>query len=221
MGLIWSMMPSEHKTARYQPPRNFGPQTVEFRLMRGTRNWRPRACSRYRSPRASSESPCTMAHFAARCFYRREKTGIPQSWCWGDRGAACRRAALRGWPHVDSPHSRWPISATTICRKRSPGSRSNNSRSGVELDGAPSRNPERPPRSDGSLTRRRARAGTGIHVSDRQSRGSLFSLQRTKSSLLRVHSGTLCVDLERRRARVPSRTINAQSGSGDAGGDRG
>jgi dienelactone hydrolase len=35
MGLIWSMMPSEHKTARYQPPRNFGSQTVEFRLMRG------------------------------------------------------------------------------------------------------------------------------------------------------------------------------------------
>jgi dienelactone hydrolase len=35
MGLIWSMMPSEHKTARYQPPRNFGPQTIEFRLMRG------------------------------------------------------------------------------------------------------------------------------------------------------------------------------------------
>ena len=35
MGLIWSMMPESHKTARYQPPRNFGPQTIEFRLMRG------------------------------------------------------------------------------------------------------------------------------------------------------------------------------------------
>jgi dienelactone hydrolase len=34
MGLIWSMTPASHKTARYQPPRNFGAQTVEFQLMR-------------------------------------------------------------------------------------------------------------------------------------------------------------------------------------------
>ena len=36
MGLIWSMTPSAHKTGRYQPPRDFGPQTIEFRLMRGS-----------------------------------------------------------------------------------------------------------------------------------------------------------------------------------------
>jgi len=36
MGLIWSMTPSGHKTGRYQPPRDFGPQTIEFRLMRGS-----------------------------------------------------------------------------------------------------------------------------------------------------------------------------------------
>ncbi len=35
MGLVWSMMPSSHKEARYQPPRNFGAQTIEFKLMRG------------------------------------------------------------------------------------------------------------------------------------------------------------------------------------------
>ena len=35
MGLIWSMMPSPRKEARYQSPRNFGAQTIEFRLMRG------------------------------------------------------------------------------------------------------------------------------------------------------------------------------------------
>src|SRR5580704_6452560 len=36
MGIIWSMTPASHKTARYQPPRNFGAQTVEFQLMRGS-----------------------------------------------------------------------------------------------------------------------------------------------------------------------------------------
>jgi dienelactone hydrolase len=35
LGLIWSMMPDSRKAARYQPPRNFGPQSIEFRLMRG------------------------------------------------------------------------------------------------------------------------------------------------------------------------------------------
>jgi dienelactone hydrolase len=34
-GLIWSMMPAAHNTARYQPPRDFGAQSIEFRLMRG------------------------------------------------------------------------------------------------------------------------------------------------------------------------------------------
>jgi dienelactone hydrolase len=34
-GLIWSMMPSSRKSSRYQPPRDFGVQTIEFRLMRG------------------------------------------------------------------------------------------------------------------------------------------------------------------------------------------
>jgi len=36
MGLIWSMMPSSRKGSRYVPPRDFGPQTIEFRLMRGS-----------------------------------------------------------------------------------------------------------------------------------------------------------------------------------------
>ena len=35
MGLIWSMTPSSRKEARYQLPRNFGAQTIEFHLMRG------------------------------------------------------------------------------------------------------------------------------------------------------------------------------------------
>ena len=34
MGLVWSMLPSSKKTTRYQPPRDFGVQTIEFRLMR-------------------------------------------------------------------------------------------------------------------------------------------------------------------------------------------
>jgi len=34
-GLIWSMLPASRKTARYQPPRDFGVQTIEFQLMRG------------------------------------------------------------------------------------------------------------------------------------------------------------------------------------------
>jgi dienelactone hydrolase len=36
IGLIWSMMPDSRKTARYEPPRNFGAQAIEFRLMRGS-----------------------------------------------------------------------------------------------------------------------------------------------------------------------------------------
>jgi dienelactone hydrolase len=36
MGLIWSMMPASKKATRYLPPRGFGVQTIEFRLMRGT-----------------------------------------------------------------------------------------------------------------------------------------------------------------------------------------
>jgi dienelactone hydrolase len=36
MGLVWSMMPASRKETRYQPPRNFGAQTIEFQLMRGT-----------------------------------------------------------------------------------------------------------------------------------------------------------------------------------------
>ena len=36
MGLIWSMMPSSRKISRYLPPRGFGAQTIEFRLMRGS-----------------------------------------------------------------------------------------------------------------------------------------------------------------------------------------
>ena len=35
MGLIWSMTPSSRKTPRYLPPRGFGVQATEFRLMRG------------------------------------------------------------------------------------------------------------------------------------------------------------------------------------------
>jgi len=35
MGLIWSMMPASREAARYQPPRDFGAQTIELRLMRG------------------------------------------------------------------------------------------------------------------------------------------------------------------------------------------
>ncbi len=35
MGLVWSMRPSSRKATRYQPPRNFGAQPIEFRLMRG------------------------------------------------------------------------------------------------------------------------------------------------------------------------------------------
>jgi dienelactone hydrolase len=34
-GLIWSMLPASRKASRYQPPRAFGPQTIEFRLLRG------------------------------------------------------------------------------------------------------------------------------------------------------------------------------------------
>jgi dienelactone hydrolase len=34
MGLIWSMLPASRNTARYEPPRNFGVQTIELRLMR-------------------------------------------------------------------------------------------------------------------------------------------------------------------------------------------
>ncbi|MGA2262283.1 MAG: acyl-CoA thioesterase/BAAT N-terminal domain-containing protein, partial [Acidobacteriota bacterium] len=34
MGLIWSMMPTEKKVTRYQPPRDLGPQTIELKLMR-------------------------------------------------------------------------------------------------------------------------------------------------------------------------------------------
>ena len=30
-----AMMPASHKTARYQPPRDFGAQTIEFRLTQG------------------------------------------------------------------------------------------------------------------------------------------------------------------------------------------
>jgi dienelactone hydrolase len=35
MGPVWSMKPSRSKEGRYQPPRDFGVQTVEFHLMRG------------------------------------------------------------------------------------------------------------------------------------------------------------------------------------------
>ncbi len=35
MGLIWSMMPADRKTTRYQPPRDFGAQTIELQLLRG------------------------------------------------------------------------------------------------------------------------------------------------------------------------------------------
>lgn len=34
MGLIWSMMPAEKKVTRYQPPRDFGPQIIDIKLMR-------------------------------------------------------------------------------------------------------------------------------------------------------------------------------------------
>jgi dienelactone hydrolase len=36
MGLVWSMKPSGSKEGRYQAPRDFGVQTIEFQLMRGT-----------------------------------------------------------------------------------------------------------------------------------------------------------------------------------------
>jgi dienelactone hydrolase len=35
MGLIWSMLPASRKISRYEPPRNFGVQTIDLRLMRG------------------------------------------------------------------------------------------------------------------------------------------------------------------------------------------
>jgi dienelactone hydrolase len=35
MGPVWSMKPSRSKEGRYQPPRDFGIQTIEFHLMRG------------------------------------------------------------------------------------------------------------------------------------------------------------------------------------------
>jgi dienelactone hydrolase len=33
MGLIWSMLPSAHKATRYQPPKDFGIQIIDFHLM--------------------------------------------------------------------------------------------------------------------------------------------------------------------------------------------
>lgn len=36
MGPVWSMKPVGPKEGRYQPPPNFGLQTIEFRLMRGS-----------------------------------------------------------------------------------------------------------------------------------------------------------------------------------------
>jgi dienelactone hydrolase len=36
MGSVWSMKPVGSKEGRYQPPPNFGVQTIEFRLMRGS-----------------------------------------------------------------------------------------------------------------------------------------------------------------------------------------
>jgi hypothetical protein len=36
MGPVWSMKPMGSKEGRYQPPPNFGVQTIEFRLMRGS-----------------------------------------------------------------------------------------------------------------------------------------------------------------------------------------
>lgn len=35
-GPVWSMKPSGSKAGRYQPPRNFGVQTIEFQLIRGS-----------------------------------------------------------------------------------------------------------------------------------------------------------------------------------------
>jgi len=34
MGLVWSMMPHSRKESRYQPPKAFAPQTIEFELLR-------------------------------------------------------------------------------------------------------------------------------------------------------------------------------------------
>ena len=34
MGLVWSMMPHSRKESRYQPPKAFAPQTIEFQLIR-------------------------------------------------------------------------------------------------------------------------------------------------------------------------------------------
>jgi dienelactone hydrolase len=36
MGPVWSMKPSSSKAGRYEPPRDFGVQTIELQLMRGT-----------------------------------------------------------------------------------------------------------------------------------------------------------------------------------------
>lgn len=35
MGLVWSMKPEKHDVGRYQPPRAFGAQVIDFKLLRG------------------------------------------------------------------------------------------------------------------------------------------------------------------------------------------
>ncbi len=96
MGLIWSMMPASRKTARYQPPRNFASQTVEFHLMRGSAQTGVRAHGTTSgSLKASSGSRCMMACFAACCSCRREKDRHPAVLVLGgsEGGMPARRAA--------------------------------------------------------------------------------------------------------------------------------
>ncbi len=63
-GLIWSMMPESRKTARYQPPRDFGAQTIEFRLMRG--NTQLAAASMQQTPVAEGVERVTVHEGALR-----------------------------------------------------------------------------------------------------------------------------------------------------------
>jgi len=220
MGLMWSMMPSDHKTARYQPPRNFGPQTVEFRLMRG--NAQLAVASMQQIPIAEGVERVTVHDGALRgtLFLPPGKDRHPVVLVLGgsEGGMPTRRAAWlasRGYAALALAYFRFDDLPKELA--------------GIPLEyfgQALNWMSHRPEIASDRIAVMGVSRGAELALQ----LGSMYPVIKAvvayspsnarNPACCGVHAGALCLDVERRRARVSSRALHAQSVSGDAGSDR-
>ncbi len=119
MGLVWSMKPSSGKTDRYQPPRGFGVQPIEFHLMRGSTEL---GTARLEQASIAEGVERVTLHDGALRRFAVFAAGKPDPHpgilvLGGSERRHADPPKQHGLHRTDTPHSRWRIFGSTICRE--------------------------------------------------------------------------------------------------------